>query len=349
MYVLDNTASNYIYGRQAMSSALSWQNHGCYSLSSTQYFNFPLDKALHGCKDDWNSLDHRDPSAPAHNVIKAMYHLRTAFPVLNDGFWLEQLSNLTHNIYLPGSSGVATETGIWSMVRAPYKEVQNFTGSGAGNQKIWMVFTNYNETTDFEFDCEDDKKGLYSPFEKGTIVQNLFFPYEEYELGRSNKTISTGKTQGCLSSLQMPAWGYKALVPKEKFIANRPAVTKFTPGHDARVRSKVAPGKPQDVEIGLVFTNEMDCDKLKEVISVSSHTERVDVKVSIDLESAICQKVENPETPPLVGSPQGIWEFKATLRDVYDGVHTVSVSNATTKKGGFYTSVNAHDSSVASN
>ncbi|KAI7053811.1 glycosyltransferase family 5 protein, partial [Hortaea werneckii] len=28
-YVLDNTASNYIYGRQAMSSAQAWQMHGC--------------------------------------------------------------------------------------------------------------------------------------------------------------------------------------------------------------------------------------------------------------------------------------------------------------------------------
>jgi glycosidase len=29
-YVLDNTANNYIFGRQAMSSATAWQTHGCY-------------------------------------------------------------------------------------------------------------------------------------------------------------------------------------------------------------------------------------------------------------------------------------------------------------------------------
>lgn len=34
-YTLDNTASNYVYGRQAMSSARAWQMHGCYK-SATQ-------------------------------------------------------------------------------------------------------------------------------------------------------------------------------------------------------------------------------------------------------------------------------------------------------------------------
>jgi len=112
MCVFDNTADNYIFGRQVMSSALAWQTHGCYNLGSSQYFNFPLDKALRGRKDDWNSLDHRDMSNAIRNVPKAMYHMRLAFPTLNDGFHLEQLSDIARQVFLPGSNSTPTEMGI---------------------------------------------------------------------------------------------------------------------------------------------------------------------------------------------------------------------------------------------
>jgi alpha-1,3-glucan synthase len=113
-YVLDSTASNYLFGRQSMSPSRAWQIHGCYRLGSAQYFQFPLEAALTGCDDEWNSLDHRDPSHPVRNIIKAMYYMREQYPALNDGFFLQQLSNKTRPVQLPGSNGVPTETGIWS-------------------------------------------------------------------------------------------------------------------------------------------------------------------------------------------------------------------------------------------
>ena len=61
-YVLDNTASNYIFGRQAMSTATAWQTHGCYTLDSTQYYQMPWEAARTGCNDETVSYDHRDPS-----------------------------------------------------------------------------------------------------------------------------------------------------------------------------------------------------------------------------------------------------------------------------------------------
>ena len=45
-YILDNTADNYIFGRQSMSSATAWQDHGCYSLDSAQFYNCSL-KSCH--------------------------------------------------------------------------------------------------------------------------------------------------------------------------------------------------------------------------------------------------------------------------------------------------------------
>ncbi|CAZ80440.1 unnamed protein product [Tuber melanosporum] len=344
MYLLDNTADNYIFGRQAMSSALAWQNHGCYKLGSSQYFNFPLDKALRGCEDDWNSLDHRDPSNVIRNVLKAMYHMRLSFPTLNDGFQLEQLSNLTQEIFLPGSGTTPTETGIWSVVRGNFDGVQNLGElSGGGNQSVWLVFSNNNKTTEFEFDCDDANKNLLAPFKQDTVVQNLFFPYEEYTLKASKKEFfvdSVKEFRGCLDSLEMPAWGFKALVPKEKFVGNRPSITKFSPGHDARIVSKVAPGKSQDVEIGLTFTHEMDCDNLKEVISISSRTERPEEKARF--EDMRCEKAQNITRPKTVGAPPGAFTFKATLKNVYEGIHTVTVRNASADSGRFYTSAIDH-------
>ncbi|KAI5793286.1 hypothetical protein EDC01DRAFT_690858 [Geopyxis carbonaria] len=337
MYVLDNTANNYIFGRQAMSSTQAWQIHGCYALpNSTQYWRFPVDKALRGCHDDWNSLDHRDPSSEAHNTIKSMYNLRKIFPVLNDGLFLESLSNLTENFYLPGSNHTPTETGIWSISRGPWEKRQDFTGNAKGNQMVWLVFTNQNSSKEFEFDCSDTEKGLYAPYQKGTVMQNLFFPYDEYTLGGSSKTIwvdSVKKKRGCLEKMFMPAWGFKALVPKEDFVANKPSITKFTPGHDARILSKVPSGKPQLLDISITFTEDMDCQGLKSAISFSSTTEKPNEKISI--KSWMCKQIpeSNRDLPRLVGAPQGTWKFTATLENVYDGIHTLTVQNATASDG----------------
>lgn len=120
-YVLDNTASNYVFGRQAMSSATAWQDHGCYKVGNTKFTNWNTwlpggyDR---GCKDDWNSLDHRDPAHPVRNIMKSMFEMRARYPVLNDGFYVRTLSKQTYPIYLPGSMGTATETGLWSVFRS---------------------------------------------------------------------------------------------------------------------------------------------------------------------------------------------------------------------------------------
>lgn len=95
-YVLDNQATNYVFGRSPMASSRAWQMHGCYKLNEIWYNDMPFESALTGCNDDSISLDHRDPSHPVRNILKRMYQLRESFPVLNDGFVLESLSNKTY-------------------------------------------------------------------------------------------------------------------------------------------------------------------------------------------------------------------------------------------------------------
>lgn len=117
-HILDNTASNYVYGRQPMGSNTAWQNHGCYKLGNSRQANWPSGPYLDGCGDDWNSLDHRDPSHPVRNILTTMFEMRRRYPVLNDGFQLQTLSKSTCDIYLPASEDQATETGLWSVMRS---------------------------------------------------------------------------------------------------------------------------------------------------------------------------------------------------------------------------------------
>jgi len=116
-YTLDNTASNYVYGRQAMSSARAWQMHGCYKVGDTNLNKAPFNSSLVACEDDSVSLDHRDPSHPVYGVMKQMFELRNRYPVLTDGWVVNELSKQTFSYTLPGSFGVPTETGLWSVHR----------------------------------------------------------------------------------------------------------------------------------------------------------------------------------------------------------------------------------------
>lgn len=110
MYVLDSQASNYVYGRAPMSSNQAWQMHGCYKLEEVWYSNMLWDSALVACEDDSVSLDHRDSSNPIYGIMKRMYQLREAFPVLNDGFVLEQLSNRTYDYLFSGANNRRSES-----------------------------------------------------------------------------------------------------------------------------------------------------------------------------------------------------------------------------------------------
>src|SRR5271170_6427386 len=166
-HVFDSTASNYLYGRQAMSSAQAWQDHGCYKLNSSQYYNFGdiLERGANGCKFDSNSLDHRDPSAQVRRYLQTMYYMRENYPSLNDGFLLQKLSNHTIDIYLPGSNGTPTETGMWSVSRSPLTEGQDFTGlTPAGNSSVWLLYTNMNNSVSYTFDCSNPGNALLAPF-----------------------------------------------------------------------------------------------------------------------------------------------------------------------------------------
>ncbi|KAL8801671.1 MAG: hypothetical protein Q9182_004308 [Xanthomendoza sp. 2 TL-2023] len=314
-YILDNTASNYVYGRQPMGSQTAWQDHGCYKLGNSRQANWPSGPYADGCGDDWVSLDHRDPSHPVRNIFTAMFEMRRRYPVLNDGFQLQTLSKSTYDIYLPASQDQATETGLWSVMRARWPEFQDFAGQGQGNQTVWLLYHNEGINKTYDFNCSDNATALISPF--ATDIEGS----EEYN--------------GCLSNFSLPPWGYQAFVPYEKWLSPSPVITKFGPGHDQRpltdrVRNTVA--------IEIHFSDIMVCEEVLQSLTFQSTTTDGS-QAMIDSNSTTCRQiaVADGDVSRLTGSPTGeipsAFRFSVNLLEVTHGIHSVIVGNSTTKEG----------------
>lgn len=343
LYIIDSTASNYLYGRQPMSSNRAWQLHGCYHLGdSALYGEVPDGPGLTGCHDDNVSLDHKDPSHPVRNVVKRMFEARQQYPALNDGYNLQSLSNQTEIDYLPGSGSLASPFGIWSVWRSQLQGVQDIEqADDNGNHGVWLVFSNVNGTRDFSFDCHDESAALVSPFTVGTTVKNLFYPYEEHVLENSTVTLErdgvTGLT-GCLSNITMEAWGYKAFVPKDKFLDPAPTITKVVPSHDERRTASVSLGEQQTIPVEIYFSHEMSCDSVTSGLTVNSTTSDGAV-ARINNATVTCVGLDAAGDVKYVGQPATMWKFTADLENVSHGIHTLTISNATTTNGSYTNAV----------
>lgn len=357
-YILENQANDYVFGRTPMASQRAWQLHGCYHLGETVYVDIPFNSSGYGCVDDSVSLDHRDPSHPVRNVLRRMFELRRHYPTLNDGYTLLTLSNRTSDIFLPGSQGLPSPHGIWSVYRGRAEGVQDFTGEGQGNQGVWFVYSNENRTVDYTFDCKSQNKSdaLISAFPANTVVKNLFYPYEEIGLEASEfkfgKVCSCGmwtctdsfpgiegsdELNGCLSTLTLVAWGFKAFVPKQQWQRPSPAITRVIPGHDARIESTVSYGESETVPIQIRFSSEMDCDSIAENLAISSTT-AFNQTAKLNRSSVTCFPAKT-DAPRYTGEIATAFIFNANLVNVASGVHTYSVKNASTGDGLLYTGV----------
>ena len=338
-YVLDNTADNYVFGRQSMSSSTAWQDHGCYSVGNAKFATWPPGNYSHGCGDDWNSLDHRDPAHPIRNLMITMFELRSRYPVLNDGFNIETLSKQTHPIYLAGSMGTATEIGLWSVRRSGWPDIQDFTKQGSKTQDVWLLFHNQDAETTYLFDCSKNSTGLLAPFNGGTTLRNLLFPYDEIILTSAPQKLRLDKStevNGCLSSMTLPGWGYKAYVPSDQWLRPSPVITRFSPGHDYRILTNGSTGGHIVVPIEFHFSDEMDCQQILDAIKTDSVTED-GTSAKLDKASFSCHTENDTSvnvskyTGPVTGQISSLWRIVGNLVNVSDGVHTVTVANVTNR------------------
>ena len=322
LYMLDNTANNYLFGRQSMTSSIAWLLHGCYPGASTQYQRQVFNNAQKGCEDFFNAQDHRDPAKEARNIIIRFHELRQQYPVLNDGFCLTNLGNWTTNYTLPNSVGDnPTIVGLWSVHRSACKD-QVFT-AGAKNQDVWFLHSNMNTTTTWTNDCSGTE-GIFAPFPPNTAVRNLMYPYESY-------TLSTGinATVGCLPSMTLDRYGYKVLVPASGFVAPRPVLTRLEPGHDTRILS-TSDANPQTIAMSLEFSSIMDCDKTFAALTVASTTHK---NVTATLTGHTCTTFAAPGTIHLAGAPASVFAMNLTVSNVYEGIHQVSLASAPAVSG----------------
>ncbi|KAF2765531.1 hypothetical protein EJ03DRAFT_330849 [Teratosphaeria nubilosa] len=344
-YTLDNTASNYVYGRGSMSSAQAWQMHGCHVVADTNLNNAPFNSSHYACQDDSVSLDHRDPSHPLYGVLKQMYEMRTRYPVLNDGWTVLELSKNTFNYTLPGSFGVATETGLWSVMRGRMEDVQDFSNQTGtyGNQPVWLLYSNYNGSTTYSYDCSSSD-AIIAPFDSGTTVKNMFYPFDEWTLEDSTQQLGIeGSTEvnGCLSSVNMTLYGWKAFVPKNNWTEPSPVITGFSPGHDARILSDTSSSEASSVNVEIRFSALMDCDSLTDALSINSTTGSGN-QASIDTSTIECATIDPQPEAYYYGPSPSIWQAKVTINDVYDGVHLLNVKNVSNADKDMFTNSNDH-------
>lgn len=319
--------------RQAMMSNTAWQRHGCYKLGSVQYFNMPLDSALLGCKDDWNSLDHFDPTADMRLLGKQFLYLRTVYASLQDGFNLVQRGNWTSYIQRPGSNGTATEMGLWSVSRSGIDGVQQLNGTYPG--QVWMLYSNMNTTFQWSYDCKGSL-WISTPYQAGVTVRNLLSPYENYTLAESGSSFYANGTApyfGCMSSVTLDPFGMKVIVPADQWVPPLPMLTGFLPGHDARIQTVPGSNNATTLDIVLEFNVEMACDSVTNSLTLSMSSSGIGASPTVDATTVFCGAVAIPVTSTLNAAPQSSWKWTATLRNVPDGILELILSNPTTADG----------------
>lgn len=123
-----------------MTATPAWQRHGCYKLGSTQYHNFEYGRALFGCDDFTQQLDHFDPTADYFRFLHRVFNLREVYPALLDGFQVSNHSVHTYMVQYPGSNITQTEIGLRSISREPFDLQQNEAEFlGEMNTPVWCV------------------------------------------------------------------------------------------------------------------------------------------------------------------------------------------------------------------
>jgi alpha-1,3-glucan synthase len=318
-----------------MTSTKTWQRHGCYHLGSNSFFNMDLGKSLAGCQDDWNSLDHFDPTTDSRRIFAHMFYLRSVYPALQDGWNLVQWGNSTYQDQLPGSNGTFTEKGLWSSSRSALDPWQTFNGTYGG--LLWLLYTNVNETTTWAEDCQSES-WIPSPFQANVVVRNLFYPYENYTLAPSlSPYYHDGKAPyyGCMSSITLAPMGFKVLVPVEQWAPPLPAVTKFAPGHDARI--EVQDGSPNrtSVDVRFEFSDPMDCDSVTQSMSFNMSSSGHGGSPAIVTSSVKCLTMDPKDVPPasITGVSVSQWYWAATLNNIADGILTITIKNPKSQSG----------------
>lgn len=286
----------------------------------------PIGPSVLGCMDDWNSLDHFDPTSAERRQMAHFMYLRRQFNSLQDGFELVLVSNITYQIQLPGSNGTFTEIGLWSVTRSPLQTQANLPNASL---PVWMMYTNENQTVTYANPCTSDQ-WFPSPYMAGTVVQNLFSPFDQITLAPSLKSYYSNGTApffGCVSSITMDPYSFRAYVPVADWVNPPPAMTKFSPGHDARIQAEPGDANATSIDIAFEYNTAMDCtwitQNLQMNVSSSGHGGQPNIRTG----SVSCQALTDQPVSPLSGDTYSTWRWSGTLDNVADGILELTLAN----------------------
>ena len=141
---------------------------------------------------------------------------------------------------------------------------------------------------------------------------------------------------GCYPNLTMPAWGFKAFVPKDKFVRPSPYITNFSPGHDARLVAHGTSG--ETIRIGFEFSQEMDCEHITNSLTITSKA-LDDETPQLEITSVSCKSIAETDVATWPGALTSVFSYEVDLGNVFPGVHRVTLSNVTTADGNQSTGV----------
>ncbi|KAF5383371.1 hypothetical protein D9757_008431 [Collybiopsis confluens] len=192
--------------------------------------------------------------------------------------------------------------------------------------------TNENATKTWEFDCQGPQ-WISAPYQAGTVVRNLLYPFENYTLQESlSPYFNNGMAPyfGCMGSITMDPYGFKVLVLDTDWTQTPPALTGFVPGHDARV---LADDGTTAVNVSLKFSVEMDCGGVTNSVSLNMSSSGHGSSPSIT--NVVCGPATDSglATGSVSGAAQTVWVWNATVTDFPDGVLVLTVNNPSSSGG----------------
>ncbi|KAJ3124816.1 Cell wall alpha-1,3-glucan synthase ags1 [Nowakowskiella sp. JEL0407] len=328
IYLHDSRAENFIYGRQPMATSYAWQAHGCFKgNASVQYNQMPFGKIRKGCEDETQSHDHFDQTSPDYAFVKMLYSLRETYPILVDGFLLTEISNITTKVVLPGSRGVPSEFGLFTMSK---KFMQNTPFYNAANAKdsVWFLFSNINETRVYTADCNSNN-GILSSYPAGTVLVNILPPFDTITL--ANSAVAG---QGCIGSISMEPYGFRAYTAQANVKPLKSYILSATPPHDSRVvRTSSIPQKQMKYQVSFTLSGKNQCAQLTDDISLASHSVPGQATSgSLNKQSVVCRDLTGAQSPPVTlswWSPPATWVWTGSFESLSDGIHEILISGKT--------------------
>ena len=213
--------------------------------------------------------------------------------------------------------------------RGGLSPLQNFTL----NDTVWLLYTNEHSAITYSGNCTTDS-GIAGPYQSDTTVRNLLYPFGGYTLGAATNQpfCFDGEAPyfGCIESITVQPFDYKALVPSDSWVAPIPARTKFTPGHNPRIEVNANSSNANSINVQIEFSDLMDCNSVTQSMNFTiASSEKASSSPSINSGSVQCQTISDGNLQParVIGATISRWYWKGTIDNVADGILAITINN----------------------